>query len=78
MKTLKKIASGKRKVENMKKLMIIFLVVLLLASMVACKWGGDRNPKPTPTPRTWCALTGSGGVRCFELPDYPKLSTPEP
>lgn len=58
----------------MRKVLIILLVILLLAGLAGCGWGGDSSPIPTPTKRQVCAQTGSGGVRCFDLPDYPTLA----
>lgn len=59
----------------MNRLLIVVFILLLLFSLAGC--GGpieDPHPTKTPIPRMVCAQTGSGGVRCFKLPDYPKLT----
>jgi hypothetical protein len=58
----------------MKKILIILLVALLFIGLTSCDGGLTRHD-PTPTPRVVCAQTGSGGVRCFDVPDYPKLNS---
>jgi hypothetical protein len=60
----------------MKKALIVLLIVVLLFGLTSCGDGWSRHD-PTPTPRMVCVQTGSGGVRCFDVPDYPKLK-PEP
>jgi hypothetical protein len=57
----------------MKKALIVLLIAVLFFGLAGCDGGWSHND-PTPTPRMVCVQTGSGGVRCFDVPDYPKLN----
>jgi len=58
----------------MKKALIVFLVILILLGLAGCGGGGDNDTIPTPTKSVVCVQTGSGGMRCFDVPDYPTLA----
>ena len=58
----------------MKTALIILLVIVILAGLAGCGGGVDNDSIPTPTKRVVCVQTGSGGVRCFDVPDSPTLA----